>query len=174
MRILAVAANAHSGKKRNDKGFVPSYSIHTAGPWPWDILSDNKNQVPKLPFKPALCLLHLRKTFAPRPNLPQLEWEARLPSTGFLTTREQWFHCNVFPKEKKNPTKNQENKQTAKNHPTICLSACDRENFSCCHQPWSSFTYWKDVQLQRLFNLIWKEIIRKTHTSTCATHSQSH
>lgn len=121
MRILAVAVNAHSGKKRNDKGFVPSYSIHTAGPWPWGILSDNKNQVPKLPFKPALCLLHLRKTFAPCPNLPQLEWEARLPSTGFLTTREQWFHCNVFPKEKKNPTGKQTNSKKPPHNLFVCL-----------------------------------------------------
>lgn len=87
--------------------------------------------MPKFPFKAAAHLLPATTISGLCPDLPQ----PGLPSAGLLAAAgEQQFHCNVSPEEKKN-------------HPTICLSACDRENFSCYHQPWSSFTYRKDVQL---------------------------
>lgn len=59
----------------NNSNLSRSYSIHKAGPWPWDLLSDNKNCMSKSPFKAASHLLHIKIILRLSHDLPQLQWE---------------------------------------------------------------------------------------------------
>lgn len=59
----------------NNSNLSRSYSIHKAGPWPWHLLSDNKNCMSKSPFKAASHLLHIKIIFGLSSDLPQLQRE---------------------------------------------------------------------------------------------------
>lgn len=83
------------------------------------------------------------------------EKRAGLPSPRFLATSGD-VHRNVFPE-----------KRTATALQFVCLPLTGRIFHITTSPGVQTFTYWKDVRLWRIFNLIWKEIIRKTHKHMC-------